>query len=162
MILNPSFPEKELERLKIQRLAQLKARADDAEQTAEADLPAVDLRARSSVRPPGPGNGRLGPVDHARRCGRVLQADHGAGERGARGRRRRAARRDHRRARIAARRLGSRPCPAAAGYLGRGGRRPSRRNTIYLVDKPAAAQSVLTVGRIGAPRKSPDVYRALA
>jgi zinc protease len=27
-----------------------------------------------------------------------------------------------------------------------------------LIDKPAAAQSVLTVGRIGAARKSPDVY----
>ena len=46
VILNPSFPEKELERLKIQRLAQLKARADDAEQTAEAIFPAVDLWAR--------------------------------------------------------------------------------------------------------------------
>jgi zinc protease len=33
-----------------------------------------------------------------------------------------------------------------------------RRNTIYLLDKPAAAQSVLTVGRIGVARKSPDVY----
>ncbi len=32
------------------------------------------------------------------------------------------------------------------------------RGTIYLVDKPAAAQTVLTVGRIGAARKSPDVF----
>ena len=39
VILNPTFPERELERLKIQRLAQLKARADDAEQTAEAIFP---------------------------------------------------------------------------------------------------------------------------
>ncbi len=39
MILNPSFPEKELHRLKLQRLAQLKARADDAEQTAAAVFP---------------------------------------------------------------------------------------------------------------------------
>ena len=35
---------------------------------------------------------------------------------------------------------------------------PIGRSTIYLVDKPAAAQSVLTVGRIGAARKSPDVF----
>ena len=35
---------------------------------------------------------------------------------------------------------------------------PVSRNTIYLVDKPAAAQTVLTVGRIGAARKSPDVF----
>ena len=39
IILNPSFPEKELHRLKLQRLAQLKARADDAEQTADAVFP---------------------------------------------------------------------------------------------------------------------------
>src|SRR5262249_39313004 len=39
VILNPSFPEKELKRLKLQRLAQLRARADDAEQTAVAVFP---------------------------------------------------------------------------------------------------------------------------
>ena len=36
---NPSFPDKELDRLKLQRLAQLKARADDPEQTAAAVFP---------------------------------------------------------------------------------------------------------------------------
>ena len=36
---NPSFPEKELDRLKLQRLSQLKARADDPEQTAAAVFP---------------------------------------------------------------------------------------------------------------------------
>ena len=39
ILLNPSFPEKDLHRLKLQRLAQLKARADDAEQTAAAVFP---------------------------------------------------------------------------------------------------------------------------
>ena len=34
VVLNPLFPEKELNRLKLQRLAQLKARTDDPEQTA--------------------------------------------------------------------------------------------------------------------------------
>jgi zinc protease len=33
-----------------------------------------------------------------------------------------------------------------------------RRETIYLVNKPAAAQTVLIVGRTGAARKSPDVF----
>src|SRR5262249_15052286 len=35
---------------------------------------------------------------------------------------------------------------------------PVRRGNIYLLDKPAAAQSVLIAGRIGAARKSPDVF----
>src|SRR5262249_13531324 len=39
VLLNPSFPEKDLKRLKLQRLAQLKARADDPEQTAAAIFP---------------------------------------------------------------------------------------------------------------------------
>ena len=39
IIMNPSFPEKELSRLKLQRLAHLKARADDPEQTAAAVFP---------------------------------------------------------------------------------------------------------------------------
>ena len=33
-----------------------------------------------------------------------------------------------------------------------------RRSTIFVVDKPAAAQTVLTVGRIGAARKAADVF----
>ena len=39
VVLNPLFPEKELHRLKLQRLAQLKARADDPERTAAAVFP---------------------------------------------------------------------------------------------------------------------------
>jgi zinc protease len=35
---------------------------------------------------------------------------------------------------------------------------PPRGRTVYLIDKPAAAQSVLTAGRIGAARKSPDFH----
>ena len=36
VVLHPSFPEKELERLKLQRLSELKAIADDPEQTSAA------------------------------------------------------------------------------------------------------------------------------
>ena len=92
VILNPSFPEKELQRLKLQRLAQLKARADDPEQTAAAVFPRLIYGLDHPYGRPDLGTARLGPVDHARRCRGVLQADHGAGQRRARGRRRRPAR----------------------------------------------------------------------
>jgi len=35
---------------------------------------------------------------------------------------------------------------------------PLDRRTIYLIDKRAAAQSVLTIGKIGASRRSPDFF----
>ena len=40
---------------------------------------------------------------------------------------------------------------------------PPARNTatIYLVDKPGAAQSVLTIGQVGVPRATPDYYPLL-
>ena len=101
VLLNPSFPEKELKRLKLQRLAQLKARADDPEQTAEAVFPRLIYGLDHPYGRPDLGTPALGPVDHPRRRGRVLQADHGARQRRAGGRRRHAARCDHGRARSA-------------------------------------------------------------
>ena len=95
VILNPSFPEKELHRLKLQRLAQLKARADDAEQTAAAVFPRLIYGLGPSLRPSRRRDARLGPVDHPRRRRGVLQADHGAGQRRACDRRRRPAGCDH-------------------------------------------------------------------
>jgi zinc protease len=38
---------------------------------------------------------------------------------------------------------------------------PSPGRPVYLIDKPAAAQSVLTVGKVGAARKSPDFFALL-
>ncbi len=66
VILNASFPEKQLERLKIQRLAQLKARADDAENTAEAIFPRLIYGPDHPYGRPELGTARLGPVDHPR------------------------------------------------------------------------------------------------
>jgi predicted Zn-dependent peptidase len=44
--------------------------------------------------------------------------------------------------------------PAAPG----GDPPPAARRTFYLVDKPAAAQSVVMIGHVGVPRSSPDYF----
>ena len=156
VILNPSFPEKELDRLKLQRLAQLKARADDAEQTAAAVFPRLiygpdhpygrpDLGTPASVqsitrddavafykRIMVPGNAALVIVGDVQPDAITAALE----------------------ARLGAWPPGPvppppplLPAPAAAGV-----------GNVYLIDKPAAAQSVLTVGKIGAARKSPDFF----
>ena len=53
--------------------------------------------------------------------------------------------------------VAARPGPSAAVPRAVTAALPETR-TLYLIDKPAAAQSVLTVGKIGAARKSPDFY----
>ena len=151
--MNPSFPEKELDRLKLQRLSQLKARADDAEQTAAAVFPRLiygpdhpygrpDLGTPASVRSITrddvvafykrimvPGNAALVVVGDVQpdTIAAALEA-----------------------------RLASWAGPGPASPPSHRCRRPRQAGTLYLIDKPAAAQSVLTVGRIGAARKSPD------
>src|SRR5206468_11913741 len=35
---------------------------------------------------------------------------------------------------------------------------PAKPTTIYLVDKPGAAQSSLAIGEVGPPRKTPDFF----
>ena len=158
VILNASFPDKQLDRLKIQRLAQLKARADDAEHTAEAIFPGVDLRAGSSLWPAGAGNSGLGSSRSRARTwlcsARQIMVPANAalvvvGD----------VEPDSITAAIESRlgALGERSGSCAARHVDRRGA-DIRRGTIYLVDKPAAAQTVLTVGRIGAARKSPDVF----
>ena len=114
VILNPSFPEKELHRLKLQRLAQLKARADDAEQTAAAVFPRLIYGLDHPYGRPRRRDAQLGSVDHPRRRHGVLQADHGAGQRRAGGRRRRPAGYDHGRTRISIEDLVTRPGPASS------------------------------------------------
>ena len=157
VILNPSFPEKELDRLKLQRLAATQGPGRRPGADRRGRVPAIDLRAGPSLRPPRPGDARLGPIDHARRCGRVLQADHGAGQRRAGGRRRRPARADHRRARSAACAPG-RPARSRRSRRSPHPARPHpRTGPIYLIDKPAAAQSVLTVGGSVPPASRPII-----
>ncbi len=155
VILNPSFPEKELHRLKLQRLAQLKARADDAEQTAAAVFPRLiygldhpygrphdgtpssvlsitrdDAKAfykRIMV----PGNAALVVV------GDVLP--------------------DMITAALESRLKTWLPGAVPQAPSVTPPALPPRRG-VYLIDKPAAAQSVLKVGKIGAARKSSDFF----
>ena len=119
VILNASFPEKQLERLKVQRLAQLKARADDAEHTAEAIFPRLiygpdhsygrpELGTASSVR-------SISRDDVVAFCKKIMVP----AQRSARGRRRRSAGFDHRGPRVPARCLGIRHGPSPAGNVGR-------------------------------------------
>jgi zinc protease len=157
VILNPTFPEKELARLKIQRLAQLKARADDAEQTAEAIFPRLvygqdhpygraDLGTASSVQSITrddavvfcrqimvPANSALVVVGdvHPDSITAALESRLGG---------------------WAAGRAPRQPDTSIAKVP------PVSRNMVYLLDKPGASQSVLIAGRTGASRKSPDVF----
>ncbi len=155
IILNPSFPEKDLHRLKLQRLAQLRARADDAEQTAAAVFPRLifgldhpygrlDAGTPRSVesitrddavaflkRIMVPGNAALVVVGDTRRD-TITAALEGRLRTWSRG-----------------------PVPQSPSVAAPAS--PPLRG-VYVIDKPAAAQSVVKVGKIGAARKSPDFF----
>ncbi len=159
LLLNPSFPDKELNRLKLQRLAQLKARADDPEQTAGAVFPRLiygpnhpygrpDLGTPESVQSITredaiafyrqimvPGNAAMVVVGDVQpdTITAALETRLRAWARG--------------------------PVPQPPALLPTPASLQGR--PLYLIDKPSAAQSVLTVGKIGAARKSRD-FHALA
>jgi len=156
VLLNASFPDKELNRLKLQRLAQLKARADDAEQTADAVFPRLvygvdhpygrpDLGTPRSVqsitrddaiafyrRIMVPGNAVLVVVGDVRTDAVAASLE----------------------TRLRTWAPGPVPQPPSLAMTPV----PLDRRTIYLIDKRAAAQSVLTIGKIGASRRSPDFF----
>ncbi len=157
VILNASFPEKQLERLKVQRLAQLKARADDAEQTAEAIFPRLIYGPDHAYGRPELGTATsvqsISRDDVVAFCSKIMvpanaelvvvgdvQPDSIA------------AALESRLGGWAAGVAPPQPPTSVANALA------VARSTIFLVDKPAAAQTVLTLGRIGAARKSPDVF----
>ncbi len=159
VILNASFPDKELSRLKRERLAQLKAREDDPEQTAAAVFPRLiygldhpygrpDLGTAASVQSCSrddavafykkimvPGNATLIVVGDVR-TDAIVQA-------------------------LEARFRKWQPGPVPENPPVLTPHAPSPGRPVYLIDKPAAAQSVLTIGKVGAARKSPD-YSALS
>jgi zinc protease len=156
VILNPSFPESEVNRLKLQRMAYLKARADDPEQTAAAVFPrliygpeypygrpdagtadsvtsitrddAIEFYKRIIV----PGNAALVVVGDVEPDAIIAELETRLGG-------------------WAAGPVPPQPVlePVPSPPAGR---------HVYLIDKPAAAQSVLTIGKIGAARKSPDFF----
>ncbi len=158
VIMNPSFPEKELKRLKLQRLAQLKARGDDAEQIAGDVCPRLiygvdhpygrpDLGTPASVesltrddaiafyqRIMVPGNAALVVVGDLQPDEIIRSLDE----------------------RLRAWAPG--PVPPQPSLAEPAAQVRTPRKALYLIDKPAAAQSVVSVGRIGAARKSPDFF----
>jgi zinc protease len=154
VILHPSFPEKELNRLKLERLAHLKARADDAEQTAAAVFPRLvyglahpygrpELGTARSVRSITrddavsfyqrimvPGNATLVVVGDVK-TDAIATA-------------------------LAGRFRDWQPGPIPVNPSVAPPPIISEGRVVYFVDKPAAPQSALTIGRLGASRKSAD------
>jgi zinc protease len=156
VLLNPVFPAKDLERLKLQRLAQLKAREDDPEQTAAAVFP------RLIYGPAHPyGRPDLGTADSVK----SLTRDDAAGfykRIVVPGNAAMVVVGDVAPDAIAAAletRLGTwlpgpvPPQPSVAPPTA-----AANNRVIHMIDKPAAAQSVLAIGKIGAARKSPDFF----
>ncbi len=157
VILNASFPEKQLERLKVQRLAQLKARADDAENTAEAIFPRLIYGPDHSYGRPELGTASsvqsITRDDVVAFCKKIMVPANAAlvvvGD----------VQPDSITAALESRLGGWASGTAPQQPATSVGTVPTvGRSTIFLVNKPAAAQTVLTVGRIGAARKSPDVF----
>jgi zinc protease len=157
VILHSSFPEKELNRLKLERLAQLQARNDDPEQLAADVFPRLIYGVEHPY-----GRPQLGTVGSIRSitrddvvafCKQVMVPANCAlvivG--------------DVRAAAITAAlegrlgKLAPGPAPKQPAVSAPPSASPTNR-TIFLIDKPGAAQSVLTVGRIGAQRKAPDYF----
>jgi zinc protease len=156
VILNPSFPARELRRLKLERLAHLKARADDAEQTAAAVFPRLiygldhpygrpELGSAASVESLDrddvvafhkkvlvPGNATLVVVGDVE-TGAIMRA-------------------------LERRFQQWQPGPVPESPAVSTPAIPSRGRPVYLIDKPAAAQSALIVGQVGSARKSGDFY----
>ena len=156
VLFNPSFPDKDLNRLKLQRLAHLKARADDAEQTAAAVFPRLiygpghpygrpDLGTPRSVqsitredavafykRIMVPANAVLVVVGDVRpdAIESSLETRFRTWAPGP---------------------VPQQPSLAVTAAL------PEIR-TVYLIDKPAAAQSVLAIGKSAQPGDSPDFF----
>jgi zinc protease len=154
VLLHPSFPAKELARVRPQRLAILRHQLDDAESISGVVFPRVlygqehpygrpDLGTPKSIRALTrddivgfhrrlflPNNASLIVVGDT-----TPEAITAALEEALKGWKPGAA-------------------PGAALPEPRG----ARGVTVYLVDKPAAAQSVLAVGQVGAPRGTPDYF----
>ncbi|MHB1562152.1 MAG: M16 family metallopeptidase, partial [Isosphaeraceae bacterium] len=156
VLLHPALPDKELDRLRQLRLSQLKARADDPQETAAAVFPRLiygpkypygrpDLGTPESVksitradirafleRIVVPGNATL-----------VIVGD---------------VRPDTIAAAVESRLAGWKPGPVPAAPALEPAPAPPERRNVYLIDKPGAVQSILSIGRIAAPRKTPDFH----
>ena len=157
-ILAPTFPAKELERLKLERLARLKARLDDPASIASSVFPGLlygkthpygrpDLGTPASVAAITRDDvvGFHHKIMTTGDAVLVVVGDVAAD--------------------AVARRLedqlgGWKAAPTPEPVVIPPPAPVARGQVLYLIDKPGAAQSVIMVGRVGAARRSPD-YHAL-
>ncbi len=152
VLLHPSFPEKELERLRVQRLATLLRRADSPPAIAGQVFPKLLYsEAHPYGRTDTPKSVKSLTRDDALAFYKMLFIPNNAAlivvgdttpdailpvlE---------AALKDWKPGSPVSRAVPEPP--------------PSKPVTVYLVDKPGAAQSILTVGQVGVPRSTPDYF----
>ncbi len=158
VILDPTFPARELERLKLERVAHLKARLDDPASIAATVFPGLIYGKTHPYGRPELGTpatvGAITRDDVVAFHHRIMTTGNAVlvvvGDVSA----------DAIAERVE-RDLASWKSGQAPGSPANTNPAPSARTKVlYLVDKPGAAQSVIMVGRIGAARRSPD-YHAL-
>jgi zinc protease len=154
VLLHPAFPEKELERVRTERVALLKARLDNPEAVAGVVLPRLLYSLEHPYGRPDLGTprsiARLTRDDIAAFQNRLFLPNNGS--------------------LIVA---GDTTPEAITGALEQALRDwkpgeppratlpeppPAKPLAVYLVDKPGAAQSVLAVGQVGQPRSTPDYF----
>ena len=155
VVLRPTFPAAELDRLKKERLAALVQAQDDPAAMIGYAFPRVVFGPTHRYGTPAGGLAPAIEAHHRRRGPRVLQGalrlrqrhDRRHRRRDAGGRRRRSSTRHS----PAGLRAGPRAAPAALPAAPQ-----LTRREIVLVDKPGAAQSQIRIGWVGVPRSTPD------
>ncbi len=154
VLLNPSFPEKELKRVRQQRLALLRSRLDNAEAISGVVFPRVLYGQEHPYGRPDLGTPKsiaaLTRAEIAEFHQRLFLPNNASlivvGDTTP----------DAITAALEEALKGWKPGEAPSPSLPEP---PSAKGvTVYLVDKPAAAQSVLAVGQVGVPRSTPDYF----
>ncbi len=160
VVRNPAFEARELERLRLERLSQLSAIADDAEETSHLLFPRLIY---GSQHPYGrPILGTPASVKSITRddisafCRRIMVPGNAAvvvvGD----------VRPDAIAGALDVRFRGWGPGPIPAEPTSEKPPSPPDGRPIFLIDRPGAPQSVIAIGRVAAARKSPDYHAILA
>jgi zinc protease len=154
VLLHPAFPEKELERRRAERLDMLKARLDNPEAVAGVVLPRLLYTLEHPYGRPDMGTPRtvqgLTRDDIVAFQKRIFMPNNGslivAGDTTP----------EAITAALEQALKDWKPGDPPRATLPQPP--PAKPVTVYLVDKPGAAQSVLSVGQVGQPRSSPDYF----
>ncbi len=156
ILTSPAFPEKALERRRTRRLSMLLRLADNANGIASIVFPKLVYGADHPYGRPERGTKTSVPAitreDIVDFYKKVFAPNNSAliivGDASA----------DEITVRLEKALAGWKPSASAAAIAIPAPEKVDRRGFVYLVDKPAAAQSVLAVGQVGAPRKTPDYF----